>query len=371
MIKYLLLWIVGLCSAAGCASGEPVSEENLDTPLWGHDLVVKEKADMLKALSTDLHAEDVRVRMDAIRRLGAMTVSESKWILLDRFRGMPPPPASSSSRQVEKIAILREVLPKLQVAERDLLLSETFRNELTEMKRAQQVGRGKYYPKDLTFFSLASLEEAGLSRDFRDELARLAYEPSIPQSTREEMLTSVHRYDLSAKGILSPEERARFAMERIIIRPTAPIPWDIYTNVQQRMAYAKSRTFQETQEVTARWLKSSEAVQTASYEKLLHSLALPAVEELVAVLDQGDFSAEKRDYIAVLATDILLKLEANDGLPSDRLDFLVGVLGRYIEGMKDAGAFSRRAVAEANLNALCKQADMKKNSSIGGSGQKQ
>lgn len=358
-MRNLILSVVSLCVMAFHASEAQVSGTNRSSS--HEDAVTAQRhTGPLKKLAADLHAGDAQVRMGAIRELGALPDVESKRMLLYRFGSMPKPAASTSARQVEKTEILRQVLPKLENAEKNALLSDTFQNEIAEMKRAQKIGRGKYYPKDLALFSLASLEGYGLSQGFRDELDQLALDPAFPQSIREEMLTAVFRHDLRAMGVQRPEAKARFAIKHIAVRPRAPIPWEIYTNTQQRVAYAKSQAFQERQKVMAEWLKSNEAVQTLAYERLLQSLGIPAVKELVATLDQNDIPSEKRDSLAVLAADLLRKSVGSDRGFFDPLRSILDDLGEYIEGMENTGAFGRRAVAAADLNAVCELAGIQR-----------
>jgi hypothetical protein len=110
----------------------------------------------------------------------------------------------------------------------------------------------------------------------------------------------------------------------------------------------------------AEWLKSNEAVQTLAYERLLQSLGIPAVKELVATLDQNDIPSEKRDSLAVLAADLLRKSVGSDRGFFDPLRSILDDLGEYIEGMENTGAFGRRAVAAADLNAVCELAGIQR-----------
>jgi hypothetical protein len=318
----------------------------------------------LDALAADLKEGDAQTRMNAVRKLGSSSDPESKRILIDRFKQIPQPEPSTDSHQSEKAEVLRQVLPKLPSSERTPLLLSTLREEISALKAAESVGRGKYYPKDLAALTITSLAAEGFSEEARHELALSSSDQSIPQGIRVAMLAAVLRHDLQKEGGKTPEEMARSVLKAVTVRPVAPIPWDIYNDPSNRIAYSKTDVFQNRQKEMAKWLKSDDAVRTTAYESLLHSSGLAAVQQLVAELDQKSVPVERRDYFALLATDILRGQSPGGYAPSGDIEASVDALAKYVEGMEDAGAFSRRAVAAANLNAFWEKAKQAKRIAI-------
>lgn len=355
-----MFFFSSVCIATTIAAEAPLNPEDKAPALLDCGRVTLTGTDTVESLSADLRKKDAGTRMNVVRKLGALSDPESKRVLLNRLKEMPQPESASDTDQREKIAVLREVLPKLQPAEQTPLLLNTLRGEIEAMKTAKQTESDNYYPKDLAYSALAALEENGLSGDVRDELARFSADHSIPQSAREEFLAAVVRHDLEKERIRTPEEKVRSAISKISIRPTTSIPWEIYNDVEKRIAYSKTEAFRNRQKEMGTWLKSEEAVRTSAYEKLLHSFGLTAVQELVATLDQKALSQDRRDYLALLGTEILRKQSTETPPMQDNVAALIQALTKYVEGMDDAGAFSRRAYAAANLNAFCKKMNLKK-----------
>lgn len=347
-----VFFLISLCLAANFADGASSNANQRASSASASNLVALVETNTLDALAADLQKGDARTRMNAVRKLGESPDAESKRLLVDRFKQIPQPEPSSDSDQAEKAEVLRQLLPKLQSSERTPLLVETLHEEISGMKAAESTGRGRYYPKNLARLTITALEEKGLSDETSQELRQLSFDHSIPQSIRVDLLAAVLRHDLQKGSARTPDERLKPILSTMPVRPVAPIPWDIYNDPSKRVAYSKTETFQDRQREMGEWLKSDDAVRAGAYEALLHASGLTAVEKLVAALDQKSISEDRRDYLALLATDILRKQSAENPALSGNVAALVESLTKYVEGMSDAGAFSRRSVAAANLNAF-------------------
>lgn len=364
MMSRTIIILNGLCIGTTLAAEVTSNENPRASSASTSNRAAIVETNTLDAFAADLKDGDALTRMNAVRKLGSSSDPESKRILIDRFKQIPQPEPSTDSHQSEKVEVLRQVLPKLQSAERTSLLLSTLREEISALKAAGSVGRGKYYPKALTALTISSLAAEGFAEEVRQELALSSSDQSIPQGIRATMLAAVLRHDLQKEGVQTPEEMARSVLKAISVRPVAPIPWDIYNDPSNRIAYSKTGAFQSRQKEMAKWLKSDDAVRTTAYESLLHSSGLAAVQQLVAELDQKSVPVERRDYFALLATDILKGHSPDGHTPSGDIEASVDALAKYVEGMEDAGAFSRRAVAAANLNAFWEKANQAKRIAI-------
>lgn len=87
-----------------------------------------------------------------------------------------------------------------------------------------------------------------------------------------------------------------------------------------------------------------------------------AIRELVAVVEHGEITDEKRDCLAMLAGELLVSISVGikEGKrPLDReLPELVNRLAQYVDKMDDPGAFSHRDYAERGLSIFYENAGL-------------
>ncbi|MFO7535650.1 MAG: hypothetical protein R6X19_08225 [Kiritimatiellia bacterium] len=355
MLLKVVILLSGFFIGVSLATETSPRAYRLESSATSSNSAENRKAEKLDALAEDLNNIEASIRMGALQQLGASQNPKSRDMLLERLKQMPQPRVSSNSNQKEKVEVLKQVLPKLQASERIELLFNVLREEMSGLKEAASIESENYFPKDLARFVIASLSKEALSTDIRQELEVMSCDHSIAGNIRGELLAVIIPHDLMNKGILTPVDQVKFILDVIPVRPNTSIPWDIYNNPINRIAYSETEAFRNRQVEMRNWFNTDDAIRSCAYEILLQSYGLTSVIRLVAALDIQTISKEKRDYLALLATEILRKRLANGAEPTGEVIPLIDSLANYVKGMVDAGAFSRRAIAAANLNMFCEK----------------
>lgn len=299
---------------------------------------------------------DQQGKLQILSMIAALDDPEVVSCLLDYFRQLPPSVLSSDSDEdTVKITFFCTVLPGLKGEARTSFLKGVLNGEMKELIAAEQQGYGNWYPDALWRKTLRLLEQDGLSPDMRIELQSASKNIYLPDTEKALLVAAVAR----AETGVDPEAihaNIRDLILALPIRPVSVVPWEIYSDKAKRIDYGKTAKRKEELAVFSRWCMSGEIVKYEKSQHLLLSYGLPSIRELVAVIEHGTMSHEKRNCLAMFAGDLLSEMGARirDGEESlnAELPALANRLARYVDKMDDPGAFSYRYYAEVGLSCF-------------------
>lgn len=293
----------------------------------------------IEKLKIDLSDKNGGVRLSTIKAIAEIKGDDAKRVLEEHYRRTP---SASSAQQLEKIEIIKVLLPFKEGINRKNFLMGFIVEELELFKAAAKYQEDGYRPNKLLIAVIDMLEKDGLTQDIRDEFSRYANDPKMSRHIREELLAYLiwHDYGQSC----NVHEIVSSVLSEITVRPKQTIPWDIYNNKEKRIKYAKSKR-EETP-----WLNSEAARLNAAREKVIIRGDIISVEELILCLEKKSINSERKDYFAYLASMNLLKHARMNKHFSDREKALIVSLENYVKTMQDKGAFGWRAYAATNLN---------------------
>lgn len=324
--------------------------EKIEFQSAGKTKIIMENNESVEALEKKLLDTDVKTRLSIIKILGILAEDNAKQVLEKHYRKIP---SNSQAQQMEKVAVLKALLPNIDSELRKKYLMSFINEELNLFKDLSAINEDIYHPKILLMEAVNMLKNEGYTEEIISELSMYANDRKMSQHIREELLSCLIWYEKSKK--MNLHELIRSVLADMEVRPTQVIPWNFYNEKDKRIEYCKTNWKENT------WLSSEAARVNAAHEKMLERAGVIAVEEIIMCLEKKCADCDHNDYFASLASDILRKRARQGFKFNDNERELVFKLGEYVEVMQDDGAFGRRATAATNLNYVNKYLGIDKN----------
>lgn len=305
----------------------------------------------LESLQLDLgKAQGQANKLVIVENIASLDNADSKKFLFDYFQHLPPAELTTDPNSDHyKVAVFDIVLSMLDGKERESFLVDVLTREMKDLREAGvQYHAAEMYPCTLWQKTLRSLESYGLSSDVRGKLSAIGDDVGIPETVRSTFKACVIRQEFgtnSSETVL----KIRDMLDKYPVRPMSIIPWDIFNDKERRIAYGKSEEYKNKLASFGQWRASGALVTYETYERVLLSCGITAIEQIVAFLGRDDVSNERRDCLAMVAASLLAKHDKWSTQERVILSKLVDQLERYVDQMEDKGAFSYRSYAITGL----------------------
>ncbi len=280
------------------------------------------------------NAKTVNDRQAALEKLNKVRFKDEIILEIQKIMSKPLP---SKNLQLEN---LETKLHGKTGQERQSCLVSALRECLFSIDQTymdiHEIGRKSVFVKDV----LDLLVKEGITDDVRNELNELAFKGSIPLGLRPQLLRVVYEADMEKEGLRASAAKVGFILEKIQPPPHRIIPWDIYNDVQKRVDYVQSKKYREQAKGGVQWRLSDESVREEAIELVLNSHRIDGVKQIVALLRKNRAPPRRLDYLALIAARLLagMPTQENAGLSVAELN----VLERYVDSMRDEGAFCNR-----------------------------
>ena len=325
--------------------------------------VLQANTEMLERLCTELNEAGGRKESaEILGRIAALDSEVAKPFLLGYFKGLPVSQASTDAgSDVIKGAAFDAVLPLLKGVERENFLSEVLEADVKGWREAKRYHASNMYPSIMLRRLLKAFEEDGEMRPWREKLARLAKDHSLPEDARVLFSASAMRIETGV-GKERVAAKIRAIINDLPIKTYAVIPWEFYRDKEKRIAYGKSDAFKRQLDRFDQWKAAGNLFKYETSENLLRSYGEDSIRELVAVIEHGNISREKRDSLAMLTGELLARISVGikEGVKprGTELPELANRLALYVDKMDDLGAFSHRDDAERGLSRFFENAGL-------------
>lgn len=284
-----------------------------------------------------------------LRELSSTNTVENRNELIEWFWTLPQAEPSSHPMQPEKTAVTRALAAMMPPSDFKTFGLKVLDAEINALREAKKWEQENYYPKDVIFATFEGLVGNTPDSDVIDALSAYAQDRAVASDVRARFKTFLMERQFLRDGSLSLREQAKIIIEKLVTPPAHPIPWKIYKDKDTRMAYGNSKEYTSALKKDSSWRFSEECVENSANEQFLTSLGMAAVTQLIHVVEGNSHTAEKRDYLIWLATDILLKHLAQDARLADGEREVLKPLHRLLDTMPDLGAHSWRSLAAGNM----------------------
>lgn len=308
--------------------------------------------DTVTSLAAGLTKDSLDERLQSIRKLGLISNKESRAALVAHFQDIPQPEPATDSRQPEKTAIVEVLSRELEPSQFQAFALPVLEKEMAALRAAKKLERENYYPKDLVLTTMERVNGSGPSPAIINALRTYAEDKEIPSSVRSSIKVLLVDQQFRQDGVTAAHEKAQAIINVIEPGPTLSTPWNIYNDRDKRVAYGKTTEVKRARKAIAEWLSSDAALENAALEQVLTDLGMTSVVQLLDAAEAEHGAEDRRAYFILLASSILRNRPDIGGELSEQGQNQVARLRQCIDGMKDKGAFSRRARAAANLNAI-------------------
>lgn len=323
--------------------------------LAGADGARQTDTEALKQLRTELdEAPGRKESAEILGRIAALDSEVAKPFLLEYFKGFPASQASTDAgRDIIKGAAFDAVLPLLKSMERGKFLAEVLEADIKGWREAKRYHASNKYPSIMLRKLLKAFETDGEMGQTWKTLVRFAKDSSLPEEARVLISASVTRMEagVSQERIVA---KIREVINDLPVKTYAIIPRDIYNDKEKYSVYVRSDVYQKQRDRFDQWRSSGNLFKYETSENVLHSYGEAAIQELVAVIEHGDVSDEKRDCLAMLAGELLanisIGIHAETKPLNAELPDLANRLALYVDKMDDPGAFSHRHYAKKGLS---------------------
>jgi len=276
-------------------------------------------------------------------------------VLLEDYYGAILQPEWSLDSVISlRASLLRCIVRRLEKDEREKRLLRAVHEEVDAFREAQRQREAAFRSCELLETAVSLLDKGGVSESGVSRLRQWAADFKLPYSVRPCMKVPVIRFEMAREGVVEPAAISRYAIAHVPLRPRDGIPWDVYNVKARRMAYGETPQGKAQRDVFIKWRDSERATDTGAYEAILASCGVDAVEQIVAVLEKGEVERARRDYLAVVGSDILAGMPPANYTDA-RLGRLVPALVAHVDAMDDSGVGCNRNQAIMLLNIFyCK-----------------
>ena len=311
--------------------------------------------EVLERLRTELNEAGGRKESaEILGRIAALDSEVAKPFLLGYFKRLPVSQASTDAgSDFIKGAAFDAVLPLLKGMEREKFLAEVLEADIKGWREAGRYHASNKYPSTILRRLLKAFEADGKMGSARERLARLAKDQSLPEEAKVLINASVARIEIGV-GQERIVAKIREVINDLPVWRKSVIPWEFYNDKEKRLAYGRSDAYKRQLDRSSQWKAAGNLFKYETSENVLRSYGEIAIRELVAVIEHGDVSDEKRDCLAMLAGELLanisIGIHAETKPLNAELPDLANRLALYVDKMDDPGAFSHRHYAKKGLS---------------------
>lgn len=282
----------------------------------------------------------------AVEMLGASQNERAKDVLYELFVSLPPVEAGTDVGQTFEVLVLTQLLGKLDVPQKKVLLERVFKQEIDALKTTfRNQGATLYYPESLLMLAITNMEKEQLIGEMQQQFEAAASDPILGGAARIAFRKALVRYELINERKLSVGGVISSLVQELKPKPIRSVPYAVYndSDAYRKLLTEDANYRRESQEYVL-WRESPQGIRNMALEQLLSEYGEISIAHLLDSVDKQVYDRTKSEYLVWLSSEILKNATRKKALSDEKQRFYRQKIYEHVLSMDNSvygGYFQR------------------------------